>query len=177
MLSFGFEGGAYVCFSIETRKEVGEEYSALKGFFKQYELTYIIGDERDLVRLRTNYRGEDVYLYRLNASMELARHIFLDYLKEINSLKEQPEWYNALTSNCTTNIRSHAAPYNPNARLDWRIIVNGYIDEMIYEQNLMDRRLSFPVLKKACHINERARIAGDGSLFPQLIRQGLPGIQ
>ena len=177
MLSFGFNSGDYVCFSIETRKEVGEEYSALKGFFKQYELTYIIGDERDLVRLRTNYRGEDVYLYRLNASMDLARNVFLDYLKEINSLKEQPQWYNALTSNCTTNIRGHTAPYNPNARLDWRIIVNGFIDEMIYEQGFMDRRLPFSELKKASHINQRARMSDADPLFSQMIRQGLPGMQ
>ncbi len=177
MLSFGFADGQYVCFSIETRKEIGEEYSALKGFFKQYELTYVIGDERDLVRLRTNYRNEDVYLYRLNAPMDLARHVFLDYLEEINRLKAQPAWYNALTSNCTTNIRSHTAPYNPNARLDWRIIVNGYIDEMIYEQNFMNRSMPFPELKKLSHINARARIAGADPLFSQLIRQGLPGME
>jgi len=177
MLSFGFEGGAYVCFSIETRKQAGEEYSALKGFFKQYELTYIIGDERDLVGLRTNYRGEDVYLYHLNASMELARQVFLDYLEEVNRLKDQPEWYNALTSNCTTNIRGHTAPYTPNARFDWRIIVNGYIDELLYQQGLLDRSLPLAELKKMSHINARARQAGTAAGFPQLIRLGLPGMQ
>ena len=116
-------------------------------------------------------------LYRLNAPMDLARHVFLDYLEEINRLKAQPAWYNALTSNCTTNIRSHTAPYNPNARLDWRIIVNGYIDEMIYEQNFMNRSMPFPELKKLSHINARARIAGADPLFSQLIRQGLPGME
>lgn len=176
MLSFGFEGGGYVCFSIETRKEVGEEYSALKGFFKQYELTYIIGDERDLVGLRTNYRGEDVYLYHLNAPLAMARQVFLDYLGEINRLKDQPEWYNALTSNCTTNIRGHTAPYNPNARLDWRIIVNGYIDELLYGQGLLDHSLPLPELKKLSHINERARRADTAPDFSQLIRRGLPGM-
>jgi hypothetical protein len=176
MLSFGFEGGGYVCFSIETRKEAGEEYSALKGFFKQYELTYIIGDERDLVGLRSNYRREDVYLYHLDASTELARQVFLDYLDEVNRLRDQPEWYNALTSNCTTNIRGHTAPYNPNARFDWRIIVNGYIDELLYQQGLLDRSLPMPELKKLSHINARARLAGAAAGFSQLIRQGLPGM-
>ena len=177
MLSFGFAGGGYVCFSIETRKEIGEEYSALKGFFKQYELTYIIGDEHDLVRLRTNYRGEDVYLYRLNAPLDMARQVFIDYLKEINRLKDSPEWYNALTSNCTTNIRGHTAPYNPNARLDWRIIVNGYIDELLYGQGLLDRSLPLAELKQLSHINARARQADASANFSQLIRLGLPGME
>ncbi len=134
MLSFGFEGQGNVCFSIETRKEKGEEYSAVKGFFRQYEMMYVVADERDVVRLRTNFRHEDVYLYRLKVKPEKVRKVFLDYLQEVNRFKEQPEWYNALTGNCTTSIRQHTMPYNPNARLDWRLIVNGYIDEMIYEQ-------------------------------------------
>src|SRR5204863_2170724 len=107
MVSFGFDGGDYVCISIETRKEVGESYSAIRGFFRQYELTYVIADERDLVRLRTNFRGEQVYLYHLVTDASVARLVFLDYLREVNSLKQRPEWYNAATSNCTTNIRGH----------------------------------------------------------------------
>ena len=177
MLSFGFEDGQYVCFSIETRKEMGEDYSAVKGFFKQYELTYIVGDERDLIRLRTNYRGEDVYLYHINVSIDMARQVFLDYLKEINRLKDQPEWYNALTSNCTTNIRGHTAPYNPTARFDWRIIVNGFIDELLYGQGLLDRSLPLPELKKLSRINVRARQADNATEFSHLIRRGLPGME
>ncbi|MFO7644010.1 MAG: DUF4105 domain-containing protein [Desulfosarcina sp.] len=100
MLSFGFADGSFLCFSIETRKEVGEQYSAIKGFFKQFELTYVVADERDLVRLRTNYRiGEDVYLYRLKAPPSFARSVLLDYLREVNSLRERPEWYRAMLTN------------------------------------------------------------------------------
>src|SRR5258706_12353321 len=107
MVSFGFEDGRYVCISIETRKEKGEAYSALKGFFRQFELTYIFADERDLARLRTNYRqGEDAYLYRLRGTPEQAQAIFLDYVRRANSLHERPEGYNALTINCTPNIRA-----------------------------------------------------------------------
>ncbi len=176
MLSFGFQGGEYVCVSIETRKQTGERYSALKGFFKQYELTYVVADERDLVRLRTNFRGEDVYLFRLNVDMEFARKVFLDYIRQINSLKNRAAWYNALTSNCTTNIRAHAAPYSPAARLDWRIIVNGYIDVMLYGQGYLDGGLALPELKKKSRINGRARQAGDDPHFSELIRRGLPGM-
>ena len=96
MVSFGFTNGDYVCFSIETRKEKGEDYSAVKGLFRQFELTYIVADERDLVRLRTNYRqGEEACLYRLQVTPEQGRKLFLDYLRRANELHEHAEWYNA----------------------------------------------------------------------------------
>jgi len=179
MMSFDFEGQGNVCFSIETRKEKGEDYSTIKGFFRQYEIIYVVADERDLVRLRTNYRekgkGEDVYLYRLNARPEVGRKVFLSYLGEVNRLKERPQWYNALTGNCTTSIRQHTMPYNPNARLDWRLVVNGYIDEMLYERKVIDTSLPFSELKKRSYINPRAQAADRDPAFSQLIRVGLPG--
>jgi hypothetical protein len=178
MMSFDFEGQGNVCFSIETRKQKGQEYSTIKGFFRQYEIIYVVADERDLVRLRTNYRekgkGEDVYLYRLNTTPVFAREVFLSYLREVNSLKVRPEWYNALTENCTTSIRKHTAPYNPNARLDWRLIVNGYIDEMLYERGSIDTSLPFAELKKRSYINPRAKAADKDPAFSKLIRVGLP---
>lgn len=174
MMSFGFEGGDQVCFSIETRKEIGEEYSAIKGFFKQYELTYVVADERDLVRLRTNFRNEDVYLYRPKISPDMARKVFLDYLKDVNDLKEKPEWYNALTSNCTTNIRKHTKPYAQKDVFDWRLIVNGYLDQMLYEKGSMGFRLPFQELKKRSHINEKAKTLKDNPDFSKLIRIDLP---
>ena len=175
MLSFGFDGGDYVCFSIETRKEKGEVYSALKGFFRQYELTYVIADERDLVRLRTNFRGEQVYLYRLAADPAVARLVFLDYLKEVNRLKARPEWYNALTSNCTTNIRGHTKPYTQNAHFDWRILLNGKIDSLAYERKTLYQGLPFSELKARSLINDRAKAADNAPAFSRLIREGLPG--
>ena len=178
MMSFDFEGEGNVTFSIETRKEKGEDYSTIKGFFRQYEILYVVADERDLVRLRTNYRekgkGEDVYLYRLNVTPDTARKIFLSYLNEVNRLKDQPQWYNALTGNCTTSIRKHTMPYNPNHRFDWRMIVNGYIDEMLYERGTLNRSLPFAELKKLSYINPRAQAADKDPAFSQLIRVGLP---
>jgi hypothetical protein len=176
MLSFGFDGDSYLCISIETRKEVGEEYSSLKGFFRQYELTYVVADERDVVRLRTNYRNEDVYLYRLKARFETKRKVFLDYLRQVNRLKDRPEWYNALTSNCTTNIRGHTAPYNPDAKLDWRILINGHVDEFVYEQGALDQSLPFPELKARSHINAPGKAADQDPAFSREIRKGLPGM-
>jgi len=174
MFSFGFEDGGHVCFSIETRKEKGEEYSTIKGFFRQYEKIYVMADERDVVRLRTNFRREDVYLYRLQVDPESVRKVFLDYLQQVNRLRAQPEWYNALTGNCTTSIRQHTVPYNPDARLDWRLIVNGYVDEMIYERGFLSKTLPFPELKKSSYINTKAQAANQSPEFSLHIREGLP---
>jgi len=178
MLSFGFADGSFLCFSIETRKEAGEEYSSIKGFFKQFELTYVVADERDVVRLRTNYRvGEDVYLYRLQVPMEFARKVLLDYLRKVNSLRERPEWYRAVLTNCTTSILRHTTPFNPSARFDWRLIANGYLDKMLYERGQIDRTLPFAELKQKSLINPRAKAADPDSDFSHLIRVGLPAME
>ncbi|MBP7936989.1 MAG: DUF4105 domain-containing protein [Phycisphaerae bacterium] len=176
MLSFGFDGGGYLCVSIETRKEKGEDYSAIRGFFRQYELTYVVADERDVVRLRTNYRHEDVYLYALQTTPDMVRSVFLDYLRHVNSLKEHPEWYNALTSNCTTNIRGHARAYVASP-WDWRILLNGRIDELAYANGRLDQSLPFAELKARSHVNERANALDKDPAFSQRIREGLPGME
>ena len=175
MLSFGFADGSYICFSIETRKEKGEEYSTVKGFFRQYEQMYIVADERDVVRLRTNFRQEDVYLYRLQISPTIVRKVFLDYLRSINSLSTTPEWYNALTANCTTSMRRHTVAYNPDAKFDWRLIVNGYLDEMIYERGFVVNTLPFVELKQQSSINPTAQAMAQDKDFSARIRQGIPG--
>ena len=177
MLSFDFQGEGNVCISIETRRQIGQGYSTLKGLFRQYELIYVVADERDLIGLRTNYRGEQVYLYPLKTSEDFARKVFLNYLGKINSLRDHPEWYNALTGNCTTGMRGRTAPYNPDGSFDWRIIVNGYLDEMLYERRRIDTSLPFPELKERSHINDRARGQDKSPDFSRLIRAGLPGQQ
>ena len=176
MMSFGFEGGDYLTFSIETRKEKGEGYSALKGLFRQFELTYVVADERDVVRLRTNYRqDEDAYLYRLRRSPEQERKFFLDYVRRMNSLRERPEWYNAVTDNCTTGIRMQRAATD-RVPWDWRMLVNGYGDELLYERGMIANHLPIAELKERCHINAKAK-AADQSDFSRQIRLGVPGIE
>jgi hypothetical protein len=176
MMSFGFGGGNFICISIETRKEKGEGYSMVKGFFRQYELFYVVADERDLVRLRTNYRGEQVYLYRLNAAPDVMRKVFLDYIKAVNSLRSRPEWYNALTSNCTSNIRGHTRPYARKSVWSWKLIINGYLDELIYDNGAVNRDLPLAELKQRSLVNERAKAADKDPDFSQRIRAGLPGM-
>ena len=176
MVSFGFDGGSYLCFSIETRKEKGEGYSAIKGLYRQFELTYVAADERDLVRLRTNYRkGEDAYLYRLRGSPEQARKLFLDYIHRMNALYQQPEWYNAITDNCTTGIRVQRAAAD-RAPWDWRMLVNGYGNELLYERGRIDTNLPVAELKRRSYINDKAKAAGRDPDFSARIREGLPGM-
>lgn len=180
LVSFGFEGDRYLCFSIEMRKEVGEDYSAVKGFFRQYELLYIVGDERDIVRLRTNFRkGEDVYLYRLQAlSQNNVRDFLMGYINRINQLHENAEWYNALTQNCMTSAfrigRQSAAPGR--GKWHWSIFVNGFADRHAYENGTIDTSLPFDEIKRKSLINERAIAADNSSDFSKLIRLGMPGM-
>lgn len=178
ILSFQFTNSLPIAISIETRKEIGESYSALLGFFRQFELVYVIGDERDLVRVRTNYRkGEDLYLYHTRATPAHARAIFLDYLKTANELRDHPEWYNALTTNCTTDIVPHLSATGEDGRipLDWRILLNGYADRMVYQQGRLAGDLPFDELKLRAHINDAARAADHAPDFSSRIRVGRPG--
>lgn len=178
MLSFGFGGDRYVCFSIETRKKKGELYSSVRGFFKQYELTYVVADERDVILLRAAHRkGEDVYLYRLRIPPELIRKIFLDYLRTVNEFRTDPQWYNALAANCTTDIWKHITPYYPGAKFDWRILASGYADELAYDLGVTDQSLPFAELRRRSRVNARAAAAGRDPAFSGLIRRGLPGFE
>lgn len=176
--SFDFGPQGHVAMSIETRDEVGQEYSAIRGFFRQYALTYIASDERDVIRLRTNYRkDEEVYLFRTTVAPEEARKIFLEYLQRANELHSHPEWYNALTNNCTTNIAVSAAEaQDQRTSHDWRILLNGKMDEMMYEHHaLFTGGLSLPALKEQAHINSAAKAAGSNPEFSRLIRVGRVG--
>ena len=179
MLSFGFGGEDFLAVSIETRRERSEGYSSLAGFFKQYELFYIVADERDVIRLRTNYRKnppEDVYLYRIQRPPENARRLFLDYIREINSLAERPAFYNTLTTNCTTSIVTHTHVNPGSLPLSWKILVSGYTPQYLYEQGRLDTSLPFEELKRRSHINAAAQAAGNATDFSQRIREGLPAM-
>ena len=175
IMSWEFADGQHLAVSIETRKEVGEEYSAILGFFRQFELYYVAADERDLIGLRTNHRGEDVYLYRLRTPVPRARALLVDYLETMNQLVDSPRWYNALLHNCTTVIRQHAQHVAAQRPFDWRIIVNGYIDQLGYERGSIDTSLPFDELRRSSNITERAKAAGTSADFSRQIRKGLPG--
>ncbi|MBV8277462.1 MAG: DUF4105 domain-containing protein [Verrucomicrobia bacterium] len=177
IVSFRFGDSDHVAFSIELRRQVGQAYSPLAGLYKTYGLIYLVGDERDLVRVRTNYRKEDVYLYRTVVKPARARAIFLDYLRSLNALHEHPEFYNELTSNCTTNVRVHTAAtaIGKPPPWDWRILINGYADQMLYERGDLVGQLPFSDLRKQALINEKARAADHDLAFSYRIRDGVIG--
>jgi hypothetical protein len=177
-LSFAFADGAHLAISIETRKERHESYSTLKGFFRQYELYYVVADERDVIRLRTNYRRdppEDVYLYSLRAPIENGRRLFLEYLHRMNSLRDRPEFYNTLTTNCTTRIWMSSRVNPQHISFSWKVLASGYVPEYLYENGyLQNAQRPFSEVQRDALINTRARQASDSADFSRLIRTVSP---
>ena len=172
-LSFGFAGKDYLAISIETRKERHESYSSLQGFFRQYELYYVVADERDVIRVRTNYRRdppEDVYMYRLKGATDNARHLFLAYMEKINALKERPEFYNTLTTNCTTNIWMHSRVNPGHPPFSWKILTSGHVPRLLYEAGRLDTSVPFTELQRRGRINSLAQAADKAEDFSQRIR-------
>ncbi len=173
-LSFAFADGKHLAVSIETRKENTESYSTLKGFFRQYELFYVVADERDVLKLRTNYRQdppEQTYLYRLKGPIESGRQLFLEYMHSINALKQQPQFYNSLTTNCTTAIWMTMRDNPQSVPFNWKILASGYLPEYLYEQGLLHTDgLSFTELQRRALLNPRGQAIGDAEDFSRLIR-------
>jgi len=172
-LSFSFAGGDHVAVSVETRKERGESYSTVQGFFRQYELFYVVADERDVIRLRTNYRKdppEQVYVYRLGGPQVNAQRLFRQYMDKINSLKEQPQWYNTLTTNCTTVIWMNSRINPEHLPLSWKILATGYLPEYLYEKGRIDNSRPFAEIKRRSFVNARAQAADKAVDFSRRIR-------
>jgi len=173
-LSFIFDNAPPLSISIETRPEVGEGFAPIASLFKQFELIYVVGDERDLVGVRANYRGEAVYLYRLNASPDDARRLLLVYLARINELADRPEFYHLLSNSCTINIIRYANAAGREGRLDIRHVLNGLIDSYLYASGRVDTSLPFDELRRRSLINEAAHVADDAPDFSERIRASLP---
>ena len=176
-ISFGFEDKDYLPISVELRKEVGEAYLPLPGLFRRYEIYYVVADERDVVRVRTTYRNnpqEQVYLYRTKLNNENARKLLLDYVKSMNELASKPEFYNTLTTNCTTVIFMHAKAFPTRARYNWKMLLSGYTAEYVYENGNLNTSLPFEELKQRSYINDKANAVGNVEDFSQRVREGLP---
>jgi len=178
LVSFGFADGQRVVFSLEIRKERGESFSALGGFFREFEQVLVAADENDIVRTRSNARGEDVYLYRLNLPPETLRALFVGYLDAAAALRREPAFYNTLVSNCTTIIFELARRITPAIPLDYRLLLSGYFARYAYELGALVPGYSYEELKQRGYINPRARALpadADSAEFSRVIRQGVPG--
>ena len=175
-LSFIFDNAPPLSISIETRPEVGEGFNPIASLFKQFELIYVVGDERDIVGVRTNHRLETVYLYRLNASPDKARELLLVYLERINELADRPEFYHLLSNSCTINIIRYLNAAGRKGRFDIRHLFNGLIDSYLYHSGRVDTTLPFDELRRRSLINEAAQAADDAPDFSQRIRASVPTI-
>ena len=176
MLSFKVTGDDgkpdYLAVSVEVRKEKNETYSPIQGAAQQYELIYVVADERDVIQYRTNYNSEDVHLYRTTASPEAARMLLSDVLGRVNEIAREPEFYDTITNNCTTNIVRHINRIRPNRVMaDFRMLLPGYSDEVAYDQGLIERHGTFLQTKQQAYINPLAQRYAGREDFSELIRR------
>ena len=176
ILSWSFDDGQRLAISVEVRKRKDQVYSAWKAFFKQYELIYVAADERDLIELRTNYRGEQVWLYRIRTTQAGARALLLRYLDAMNAIARKPLWYNALSANCTTVVRQRVLDAGGRMPFSWRYVANAYLPELLYRRGTLDTSRPFEELRAMSHINPRALAVGEGEDFSARIREGLPAV-
>ncbi len=175
ILSFDFGNEGHLCLSIETRRETSETYSTLGGLFKMFELQYIFGTESDLVRVRSNIRDEPIYLYRTQTTPEKARKLLMECIQYQNHLQKHPKWYNVITHNCTTSYRVQT-PAKKKSHFDWRLLVNGKLDQMLYEKEaLFSGGLSFKQLRKQAFINAAAEDCSKSDKFSEAIRKNRIG--
>jgi hypothetical protein len=174
LFSFGFTDGQHVVFSVEIRRERGESYNEIGGFFKEFELSVIAADERDIVAVRTNVRGEDDYLYRLRLPAADIRSLFLAYLEQSNQLVGTPRFYNTVTVNCTTLVYRMLRHIVGALPFSYRVLFSGYLPEYVYSLGGLDGRYTLTELRELGRITERAKRAGDREGFSAAIRAGIP---
>lgn len=172
MLSFGFISGEHLVVSLETRLAKNQPQSGLNGLFKQYEAIYILADEADILRLRTNYRKEQVFVYPMNLTPVVRKAVLMRIVERVNQLYQQPEFYNTLTHNCFTGLQSDLRSItnsSQRALFDYRWFLNGYSDEMLYGNGKVQTDLSFIEAKQFFHINQYAESSTKEN-FSRLIR-------
>ena len=174
ILSWSFDDGQRLAISVEARKRKDQKYSAWRAFFRHYTMIYVVADERDVIRLRTNHRREQVWLYRVRASQEGARRLLLKYLEAINAIAEKPLWYNALAANCTTVVRQRVLDAGGRLPFSWRYFANAYLPQYLHRRGIIDASMPFAELKAVSHINARALHVGEHEEFSARIREGLP---
>lgn len=173
MVSFGFEDGQHIVFSAEIRREKGEAFSELGGFFRKFELILIGATEEDIVKLRTHARGEDVSIFPLTLTPEQRKALFLSYVGLGNDLADKPRWYQTITTNCTTVIWKLARTVDPRLPLDWRILLSGHTEDYLYDLGVISNDRPLDLIKAGAHVTQKARALPEEAAFSSAIRQGL----
>lgn len=171
MLSFEFADNQFLAVSAEIRTEKGEKYSPLMGMTNQFELTYVIADERDLIRLRTRHRKAEVYIYPTVATPQQSRELFIDVMQRVNQLEVRPEFYHTLLNNCTTSIVKHVNAISPNrVPYNYSILLPGLSAKYAYDLGLLDRSLPFAELKKRCNVTDKSEAFYDSPDYSLKVR-------
>jgi hypothetical protein len=176
LVSFGFDNAIYIVFSVEIRRQKGEEFSEIGGFFKEFELSVIAADERDVIRVRTNVRGEDDYLYRIQMPVSAMRSLFVAYIDQANGLVNAPRFYNTITANCATLVYHMMKRIVSHLPLNYSLLLTGYLPEYVYRLGGLDSRYSFVDLRALGRITERAKAAERSGNFSTDIRRGIPDL-
>ena len=172
MVSFGCSNGEHLTVSVEARRRKGQPFGIWRGMFGAFSLMYVIADERDVIGLRTECRGDDVYLYRSKASPEHVNQFFRCMIRRADELSKSPERYNTVFNNCLTNLRYHVNKIWPGlVPLNWRLLFNAHSDYLAYKVGLLEGGESFKSTRKQALINERAKGNWHKPNFSQLIRR------
>lgn len=171
-VSFGFADSQFVAISVEARREPGETYDAVKGLFKRFELMYVVGDERDLIGQRAAYGTDRVYLYPIKAKPVKMREMFVAMLERANKLRGEPEFYNTISNNCTSNVVAHVNQVAPNTVPSGiKTMLPGYTDEVAHGLGLIDTDLGIAGARERYLINARAKRFITDPTFSLRIRQ------
>jgi hypothetical protein len=174
LISFGFAADQHVVFSVEIRRDKLQSFSEIGGFFKDFELVVIAAEERDIVRLRTNVRREQTYLFRLNFAPEVRRALFLAYVAEANALVRAPRFYHTITGNCTTVLYRMLKPLVPRLPFSYRVLLSGYMPEYFHANGYLDPRYPLEELRALGYVSERGRLADASPTYSSDIRRGIP---
>lgn len=175
IVSFGFEGGEQLAWSVEVKRLQGGSFSPIADLFKTDPLAIVAASERDIVRVRSNVRAEDVQIYRIDVYPETMRALLAQYVRDANALAVTPQFYNSLTTNCTTTVAGLVKAIGKPVPLDWRLIASGYLPEYLYENGALTTKVPLADLRRAAHIAERSKAADQSPDYSQAIRAGVPG--
>jgi len=174
LISFGFGENEYVVFSVEIRRQKDQVFSEIGGFFKEFELVVIAAQERDIVRLRTNVRREETYLFRMSFEPAVMRALFLAYVAEANALVREPRFYHTITRNCTTVLYRMLKRIVRRLPFSYRVLLSGYMPEYFYGIGYLDQRHPLEELRAFGYVSERGRIADQSPTYSADIRRGIP---
>jgi hypothetical protein len=174
IMSFGFEDGDHLAWSVEVRREKTGVFSPIADAFKNHTLVYLATTERDSVRLRTNVRGEDVRLYRLNTPPDQARALLTEYVVESTALAEHPKWYNSITANCATVVFKLVRAAGSTLPFDWRLVINGFLPGYLYDHGAVVTTMPLSELMERARVSPQAKAADQSPDFSEAIRVGVP---